>query len=196
MFQKKYWKEYRSYLIEMRRGNSTSLESTLASIKKKVEKGCSLEELRDAMLQAYEPVSIMQWLEQWELQMELFLNTPVNKLYGKTREDQTSSSTDDFLDGILNDTDPKAHICYMSGITQRLIYLAYEMALMGGDDVLKNLRKEAGLMENWELMMLQSDLYSYNQKKKKARTILEALDKKSGYADASVKQALFTLDLV
>lgn len=109
--EKQIWKHYKDYLIEATGKSGPRLDHILAGIKTSVSVGCTRAELKEMMLNVFEPITIMQGLEQWQNQMDILLHTGLDSLSGKSRAEyyqQRNESPyvmepDDILDNISAD---------------------------------------------------------------------------------------------
>ena len=78
--EKQIWKHYKDYLIEATGKSGSRLDHILAGIKTSVSVGCTRAELKEMMLNVFEPITIMQGLEQWQNQMDILLHTGSAKI--------------------------------------------------------------------------------------------------------------------
>ena len=79
------WDHYIDYLAEATRSDRENIKNVVKSMKASVAEGCTHETLRTLMLDVFEPITIMQALEQWQNQMDLMLHTGLKKFNGISR---------------------------------------------------------------------------------------------------------------
>lgn len=189
------WNHYIDYLVEATHKNRDSLSETINHMKNSIAEGCTLEELRVLMLSAFEPVTIMQALEQWQNQMDLMLHTGLKKFKGVSRYEHYVGKNDkapyDFMvDAVLDDHSPDAHIYDLSGITQTVLHIASEYSGKDAPALIIHAQKECGLEENFEIKMLLGDSYRQRGRFKEALLVYEELWDKNGHQDLSIQDAI------
>ena len=192
MKTKEVWQHYTDYLIEATHKSQDELSSQVTQMKHSVQKGCSRLELKDLMLDAFVPITIMQALEQWQNQMDILLHTGLDQYGGKTRYEHANgfSPYSDLVDGVLDSELPSAHIYDLSSTTQDIVHMISDRTIKEGPALLKEVMIQAGLQRNWELLMLLGDCYRQNREYKKAIETYEMIKIDGHYPDLSVQDAI------
>lgn len=193
------WNHYIDYLAEAAYGDKDEIRKSLSYMRNSISEGCSLEELKFMMLEAFEPITIMQGLEQWQNQMDLMLHTGLKKFNGESRHEHYLEKNNqppyDFLmevinDGILDDHDPNTHIYNLSGLTQIALHLAYEYSGNEAPSQIVELQENGNLAENYEITMLLGDCYRRAGQFETAIQTYEDLWEKNGHRDPSIQDAI------
>ena len=73
------WDHYIDYLEEATQRDIEIIKKSCDKMKSCIADGCKLEALKKMMLAEFEPITIMQALEQWQNQMDLMLYTGLNR---------------------------------------------------------------------------------------------------------------------
>ena len=189
------WNHYIDYIAEATQIDRERIKKTVSPMKTSIAEGCTLEELRALMLRVFEPITIMQALEQWQNQMDLMLHTGLKAFKGESRYEYYVGKKDkspyDFMaDGILDDHSASAHIYDLSGITQTIMHMAYEHGGKQAPEWIVKAQKEAELKENYEINMLLGDCYRNVGNFKKALQTYEDLWETNGHRDPSIQDAI------
>ena len=186
------WQHYTDYLIEATHKSHGELSSQIAQMQHSVQKGCSRLELKNLMLNAFVPITIMQALELWQNMMDILLHTGLDKYGGKTRYEHANGASpyDDLVDGVLDSELPSAHIYDLSSTTQDVVHMISDRVIKEGPVLLKEIMTQAGLKGNWELLMLLGDCYRLNGEYKKAIETYEMITINGHYPDPSVQDAI------
>ncbi len=192
MKKEEVWPHYTDYLIEATHKSRDELSSQIAQMQRRVQKGCSRLELKDLMLDAFVPITIMQALEQWQNQMDILLHTGLDQYGGKTRYEHANGSSPygDLVDGVLDSELPSAHIYDLSSTTQDIVHMISDRVVKEAPTLLREVMTQAGLKENWELLMLLGDCYRKNGEYKKAIETYEMIKIGGHYPDLSVQDAI------
>ena len=193
--QTSVWDHYIDYLAEATQIDRDRIKKIVSPIKNSISEGCTLQELRILMLRVFEPITIMQALEQWQNQMDIMLHTGLKKFNGETRYEHYAEKKDespyDFgADGILDDHRASAHIYDLSGMTQTIMHMSYEHGGKQAPEWIENAQKEAELKDNFEINMLLGDCYRNIGNFKKAIQTYEELWEKNGHRDSSIQDAI------
>ena len=189
------WDHYIDYLAEALQSDRESIKKAVKPMKASIAEGCTLENLRTLMLSVFEPITIMQALEQWQNQMDIMLHTGLKKFNGETRYEHYVGKSDespyDFMvDGILDDHSPYAHIYNLSGITQTILHMSYEHVGTQAPEIIAHIMKEAELEKNFEIKMLLGDCYRKRGSFEKAIQTYEELWEENGHHDLSIQDAI------
>lgn len=189
------WNHYRDYLMEATGKSASYFGPVLSKLKERVYMGCSRRELRELMDSLFEPVTIMQSLEQWQNQMDILLYTPVQALFGLSREEyysvrQNKSPYVMEHDSVLDDPDPATPIRKLSSVTQDLLHIASERSGRKAPALIVEIQKKAGLQKNWEIQMLLGDCYRQSQQFKESLAVYNMLWDDNGGQDLSIQEAI------
>ena len=189
------WDHYIDYLVEATQRDREDIKKSCDQMKSCIADGCTTEVLKEMMLSVFEPITIMQALEQWQNQMDLMLYTGLKKFKGVSRyeyyvEKKDESPYDFAADGIIDDHSPSAHIYDLSGITQTIVHMASEHGGKKAPDMVAYAQKEAGLESNYEINMLLGDCFRKVGKFDEAIHTYEDLWDRNGHHDLSIQDAI------
>ena len=186
------WKHYTDYLIEATHKSQAELSPKIDYIRTRIQEGCSRLELKALMLSVFTPITIMQALEQWQNQMDLLMNTGLNKFDGLSRYEHADQESPyaDLVDGILDSELPSAHIYDLSSTTQDLAHMISEHGGKEAPSLLSEIMENANLKNNWELLMLLGDCYRQNGQFAEALEAYEKIKINGHYPDSSIQDAI------
>ncbi|MBQ9010622.1 MAG: hypothetical protein IJ088_15040 [Clostridia bacterium] len=191
------WIHYRDYLTEATLKKNEDFVSDLMRMHRRVYEGCPRTELRDMMVQVFDPGTVMQGLEMWQTMMDLLMFTGLRRFAGKSRDEFYKGALPyDMDDGVLDNDAPLTHIYNLSSAVQDLAHLITQAPLrLNPPKLIEALMKESGLERNAELQMLRGDLYRQVNKLDKAKRIYRDIRKKGLADDRSIDDAIIYTDL-
>lgn len=193
------WLHYRDYLTEATLKTNEDVCPDLVRMRKRIYEGCARTELRDMMVQVFDPGTVMQGLEQWQCMMDLLLYTRIRRYGVKSRvEFYKNASPYDMTDGVLDDAAPLTHIYNLSSTTQDLAHMVSEFApgKSNAPGLLEEIILQAGLQRNAELQMLRGDLYRQMGEFEKAKRIYREIREKGLANDRSIEDAVRHTDQI